>query len=57
MKIPLYDNLEIWIIQTVIDLILTVHQNLEIHLVNAASPRGSISKGVDGTDAEPMESK
>ena len=57
MGIPPHANWDLRILQPVLAPIQAGHQNMELHLVKAASTRDTISKGGDVTNAEPMESR
>ena len=52
-----HGNWGLRILQSVIALIRARNQTLEVHLVESASTGETISKGVDETNAEPMESR
>ena len=52
---PPHAHWGIWVLQTVLALIRAGCHTLEVHLVKTASTRDTISKVVDGTNAEPME--
>ena len=51
---PPHAHWDLRILQPVLSLIKTGHQNLEVNLVKSASTRDTISKGGYGTNAETM---
>ena len=57
MERPSHDHWDLIILQTVLDLILSRYQTLEVRLLKTPSTRKTIEKGGDGTDAEPMDTR
>ena len=57
MGIPPHTHWYLQIIQPVISPMQAGYQTLEVYLVEVASTRDTISKGGDGPNAEPMESR
>ena len=55
MGIPPHDHWDLRILQPVLDPILAGHNTLEVNIFKSASTRDTISKGVDETNAKPME--